>query len=189
MPAGTYLIQVQTNAAGDNPLGDGHNRFSMRAFGSSGSDKDNIAISGITDMAIYADLPSAHTSFFLTQVPPRRGRPDPGRPAVRHRRLGRHRHGDDHPADGLRAVRRSPAVPAPGPKAGSLTNCSIPANSSYNGKWETISVPIPSATTATCHTPTGCWVTLTYDYGSGNQPQDTTSWQASIEGTPVRLNR
>ena len=62
--------RCRRNAAGDNPLGDGHNRFSMRAYGSSGRDKANIAISGYTDMAIYANLPSAHTSFYLTQVPP-----------------------------------------------------------------------------------------------------------------------
>jgi hypothetical protein len=35
--------------------------------------------------------------------------------------------------------------------------------------------------------PTGCWVRLQYAYGSGNQPSDTTSWTAGIEGDPVRL--
>ena len=73
-----------------------------------------------------------------------------------------------------------------GPTTGALNNCTIPANSSYNGKWETISVPIPAGYTCTLAAPTGCWITLTYDYGSG-QPSDTTSWQASLEGTPVRL--
>ena len=62
--------QVQTGAANDNPLGDGHNRFSLRAFGSGASDNAAIAISGLTEMAMYADLPSSHTSFYLTQVPP-----------------------------------------------------------------------------------------------------------------------
>ncbi len=32
-----------------------------------------------------------------------------------------------------------------------------------------------------------CWVRLTYTYGSNNQPSDTTSWEASLEGDPVRL--
>lgn len=185
---GTYIVQVQTNAAGNNTLGDGHNRFSMRAYGSGSSDKDNIAISGITNMAIYADLPSAHTSFFLTQVPPGAAG------QILDVRLF-----DIGDSAGTGTVTIIPPSDSglssftgcvgAGPKSGSLTNCSIPANSTYNGKWEQISVPIPTGYTCNLSTPTGCWVTLTYDYGSGNQPQDTTSWQASIEGTPVRLNQ
>ncbi len=67
---GTYFVQVQTNAANDNPNGDGHNRFALRAIGSSPSQNSGIAISGFTDMAMYANLPSAQTSFYLTQVQP-----------------------------------------------------------------------------------------------------------------------
>src|SRR5581483_3145652 len=55
---GTYFIQVQTNAPGDNPNGDGHNRFAMRAF-AAGSSNTSIAITGLTNMGIYANLPSA----------------------------------------------------------------------------------------------------------------------------------
>jgi hypothetical protein len=185
---GTYIVQVQTNASGDNTLGDGHNRFAMRAYGAGSSDKDNIAISGITDMAIYADLPSAHTSFFLTQVPPGAAG------QILDVRLF-----DIGDSEGSGTVTIVPPSDSgmssfsgcvgSGPTTGSLTNCSIPANSSYNGKWETISVPIPLGYTCTLSTSTGCWLTLTYDYGSGNQPDDTTSWQASVEGTPVRLNQ
>ena len=72
---------------------------------------------------------------------------------------------------------------------GSLSNCSIPANTSYNGKWQEIDVPIPASYTCNTVSATGCWVTLTYSYGSGNQPTDTTSWQVSLQGSPVRLTQ
>jgi len=35
--------------------------------------------------------------------------------------------------------------------------------------------------------PTACWFKLQYAYGTKNQPSDTTSWTASLEGDPVRL--
>jgi hypothetical protein len=55
------------------------------------------------------------------------------------------------------------------------------------GKWQTVSVPIPTNYTCSSSVPTGCWVRLQYAYGGGNQPSDTTSWTAGIEGDPVRL--
>ena len=75
-----------------------------------------------------------------------------------------------------------------GPVAGNLATCSISANSTtHQGKWQTISVPIPSNYTCNDSLATGCWVKLKYAYGAGNQPNDTTSWSANIEGDPVRL--
>ncbi len=183
--AGTYFVQVQSNAADDNPLGDGHNRFSLRASGSGVGDNAAIAISGLTEMAMYADLPSAHTSFYLTQVPPGA--------AGQILDIRLFDIGDSSQPGTVRIVPPADSglssfdgCVGSGPTTGALNNCSIPANSSYNGKWETISVPIPAGYTCTIANPTGCWITLTYDYGSG-QPSDTTSWQASLEGTPVRL--
>jgi Flp pilus assembly protein TadG len=185
--AGTYYIQVQSNAPGDNTNGDGHNRFAMRAFGSGPSDNANIAISGFTDMAMYADLPSAHTSFYLTQITPGA--------AGQILQIRLFDIGDSSQPGTVRVIPPldsglttfSGCVGA-GPTSGALTNCSIPANSSYNGKWETISVPIPSNYTCNYQSAVGCWITLSYDYGAG-QPSDTTSWQASLEGTPVRLTK
>jgi hypothetical protein len=52
-----------------------------------------------------------------------------------------------------------------------------------------ISVPVPAAFTCEDLDPQKCWVRLRYTYGAGNQPSDTTSWQASLEGDPVRLVR
>ena len=72
-----------------------------------------------------------------------------------------------------------------GPAPGSLPGCAITASSCFNGKWQTISVPIPSTYTCTDLDVTKCWVRLQYSYPG--QPTDTTSWSASIEGDPVRL--
>jgi hypothetical protein len=178
---------VQTNATADNPNGDGHNRFSLRAFGSSGGDKDKIAISGYTNMAMYSEQPSAHTVFYLTQVPPG---------AAGQILLLRFFDIGDSTQPGTVKITPPPdsglssftGCIGKGPTTGNLTNCSITANSSYNGKWQQISVPIPTGYNCTYTVSTGCWITLSYDYGSG-QPTDTTSWTASLEGSPVRITK
>ena len=184
---GTYFIQVQTNASGDNANGDGHNRFALRAFGTGGSDNNNIAIAGYTNMAMYSEQPSAHTTFYLTQVPPGAAgqvlqlrffdigdSTQPGTVKI------------TPPTDS--GLTNFSGCVGTGPAAGALTNCSLTANSSFNGKWESVAVPIPSGYTCNLSASTGCWITLSYDYGSG-QPTDTTSWTASLEGTPVRLTK
>jgi hypothetical protein len=185
---GTYFIQVQTNADGDNARGDGHNRFALRAYGATGSDDDAISISGFSKMAVYAELPSARTTFYLAQVPPGAGgqilkvqfydigdSSKPGTVTIR------------PPADsGISSF--TGCVGEHGPTTGKLQDCSLPADSSYNGKWERVAVPLPKGYHCDISLPTGCWVTLLYDYGSG-QPNDTTSWQATLEGNPVRLTR
>ena len=184
-PAGTYFVQVQTNAAGDNPQGDGHNRFALRAFGTGAGDNANIAISGYTYMGIYANLDNAQTSFYLTRIQPAAAgqilqvrlfdigdSSQPGTVTIL------------PPADSNLSSFTN--CTGSGPTNGALSNCSITANSSYNGQWESISIPIPVGYTCTSALPTGCWVTLLYNYGSG-QPSDTTSWTATLEGTPVRI--
>ena len=70
---------------------------------------------------------------------------------------------------------------------GRLTNCQINANPTYNARWQTISVPIPSTYTCTDASNTGCGLRLQYFLGAGSAPNDTSSWTASIQGDPVRL--
>jgi hypothetical protein len=185
---GTYFVQVQTNGPLDTANGEGHNRFALRAYGSGSNDNANIAISGYTNMAIYANVASAVTTFYLAQVPPGAAgqildvrlfdigdAPNTGTVTI------------VPPADsGLSTFTGCTGV---GPSAGSLSNCAITSSSAYNGKWETISVPIPATYTCNFAATTGCWITLRYNYGSGNTPSDTTSWQASLEGTPVRITQ
>jgi len=70
---------------------------------------------------------------------------------------------------------------------GPLTNCQINANPTYNARWQTISVPIPSTYTCTDASNTGCGLRLQYFLDAGSAPNDTSSWTASIQGDPVRL--
>jgi hypothetical protein len=186
--AGTYFIQVQTNAPDDNPSGSGHNRFALRAFGASATDNADISISGYTNMGIYANLNNAKTSFYLTQVGPQAG----GQVL----NVSLFDVGDSSqsgtitikpPADSN--VSAFTGCIGTGPVSGALTGCSLTAsNATHNGKWQQVSVPIPSGYTCDSASPTGCWIILSYDYGGG-QPNDTTSWTANLEGTPVRLTQ
>ncbi len=93
---GTYAIQVQTNGLGSDLAG-GHNRFGLRASGSSGVDKDNISIAGFGKMVMYANTPGgARTRFFLAPHPVVLQRPDLQRQPLRHRRRchqRKHHHG------------------------------------------------------------------------------------------------
>lgn len=184
-PAGTYMVQVKTNGTG-NDLGNGHNRFGLRAFGSSSTAKDKMYFAAYNKMAIYANLPSATTIFYLAKVPTGSGGQilnvrlfDVGDSA------GTGTISVLAPADSNVTFKNCTGL---GPVSGTLSSCSIQANSStHQGKWQTIAVPIPSNYTCDDASATGCWVKLKYAYGSGNQPNDTTSWSASIEGDPVRL--
>ena len=189
-PAGTYTIQVHTNGVGQDYAA-GHNRFALRAYSTTDSTaKDKVSVSGFNKMAIYANLPNATTSFFLTKVPA----------GARGQTLNVRLFdiGDSTgngtvkvvppPDSGLTKFTGCKGFGVTGGTAGTnLTDCAITANSTYNGKWQTVSVPIPTNYTCSSSVPTGCWVRLQYAYGSGNQPSDTTSWTAGIEGDPVRL--
>jgi hypothetical protein len=183
---GTYMIQVKTNGVG-NDAASGHNRFSLRAFGASSADDDAISVAGYNKMAMYANTPSGTSRFFLARVP-----------SGAHGQLFNVRLYDigDGAVSGS-TVTVLPPAETPGTFANckgagtvtsaALSNCRISVSSSYNAKWQTISVPIPVGYTCNDASPAGCWVRLEFYYGAGSSPADTTSWTASIEGDPVRL--
>ncbi len=157
----THLVQVQPNVPGPNPLGDGHYRFAMRSFDSGSGDNAAIAIAGPTGMAIYADPPCANTSFCLTQV--RRG--PPGRSPGAAGQILQLRLVDIGDSSRPGTVQIVPPVES---SVSSFTGC--------------------TATGPTGGAPTGCRITLRYDYASGTgRPWGTTSWQAGLQGSPVRL--
>jgi hypothetical protein len=138
-------------------------------------------------MAMYANLLSSHTNFYLTQVPPGA--------AGQILQIRLFDIGDSSLPGTVRVIPPTDSglttfsgCVGTGPTNGTLPDCSIPANSSFNGKWQSIGVPIPSGYTCNYQATTGCWITLSYDYGGG-QPSDTTSWQANLEGAPVRLTK
>ncbi|MGG5258014.1 pilus assembly protein TadG-related protein [Phycicoccus avicenniae] len=185
-PAGTYAVQVQTNGLGNGSQG-GHNRFSLRAYGSSGGDKDNIAVAGFSKMALFANTPSSITTFYLARIPTNSSGQFFN---VNLFDIG------DGAASGTSYVRVVPPTETGGNFSGcvgkgrvngALTNCRVPVSSTFDGRWQTITVPIPSTYSCTDSSPTGCWVRLEFNYGTGSNPTDTTSWSATLDGDPIRL--
>jgi Flp pilus assembly protein TadG len=183
---GTYLIQVKTNGLGRDSAS-GHNRFSLRAYGASSSDNDSIAVAGFEKMAMYGNTPNGTSKFYLARVPT----------GARGQLLNVHLFdiGDGAKTGStVKVLPPSETSSTPfsnctgfGVQTGSLTNCTINVSGSYNGKWQQIQVPIPTTYSCDDASQVGCWVRLEFYYGAGSNPNDTTSWTASIEGDPVRL--
>ncbi|MGL5865957.1 MAG: hypothetical protein ACRCYX_08810, partial [Dermatophilaceae bacterium] len=184
-PAGTYAIQVRTNGLGADAEGS-HNRFGLRAFGSGSRDKDAISIAGFGKMAIYANTPNGTSRFFLARVPSSSG----GRTfKVNLFDIG------DASAGGSNITVLPPAevggsfagCVGQGVVNGGLTNCRFNVSSAFNGKWQTVTVPVPSTYRCNDASPAGCWIRLQFYYGPSSSPADTTSWQAAVDGDPIRL--
>jgi Flp pilus assembly protein TadG len=185
---GTYAIQVNTNGLGADAAG-GHNRFSLRAFGSGAGDDEAISVAGFQKMAMYANTPGGVTTKdYLAQIPS----------GAKGQLFNVNLYDVGDGATSGSTIQILPPVETggtfsnctgsgPAIGTGALTNCTISVDGSYNGKWETISVPVPSTYTCTDASSTGCWVRLQFFYGSGSTPADTFSVTANIDGDPVRL--
>jgi Flp pilus assembly protein TadG len=185
---GTYLVQVNTNGLLSDAA-NGHNRFSLRAYGGSSAENDSLAVAGYEKMAMYGNTPNGTTKFFLARVPSgAKGQTfnvnlfDIGDGAVSGSTVT-----VLPPAETVPSMATFSNCTGAGVQVGLLSNCQISVSSSYNGKWQTISVPIPSTYSCTDASTTGCWLRLQFFYGTGSSPNDTTSWTASIVGDPVRL--
>ncbi len=186
VPAGDYLIQVNTNGLGADAAS-GHNRFAMRASSLTNDAfvKENVSIAARGKMAIYANMTGSRTEFYLARVP----KGSAGQ--VLNVTLF---DAGDSSTSGTITLKAPPDsgvtfknCKSQGVVNSTLPTCTITANSSFNGKKQTISVVIPDGYSCADLVTTACWVRLEYNYGSGAVPTDTTSWVANIEGDPVRL--
>jgi hypothetical protein len=196
--AGKYYVQVRTNVAIGNPTGagsvtfpgGGHNRYSMRAAlldGAGSPSGAGVQIEATAAMGIYANAPSATTQFFLARVPTGSGG---------HTLILRFFDISDASGTGQLTILPPPGegpvsgftnCVASGPQTATLPTCTVTANSSFNGRWEEVQVPLPMNYSCRDLDPTGCWVRIRYSYGSGSTVQDTTTWTASLDGDPVRI--
>jgi Flp pilus assembly protein TadG len=194
---GTYWIQVRTNVAIGNPTGPGnpnlagggHNRYAIRAAMVDGAGQPvstaGIKIEAAQAMGIYANAPAGTTQFYLARVPSGSG----GHTLV----LSFFDISDASQPGSLSIVAPPDAhttfrsCVGSGPQTATLPTCTVSANSSFNGRWETVRVPIPDGYACDDLDPAGCWVRINYAYGNGAKVQDTTTWTASLEGDPVRL--
>ena len=184
---GDYLIQVKTNVGTPYDKADTTNHFALRAFGSNPGENSSVSVSGRERMGMYSNKPGATNEFHLARVP--------SGAAGQLLRLRLFDVGDSNQSGTIYIVYPPLATGGPsftgcqgsGPASGPLTGCSFSATSSFNGKWQTVSVPIPSTYSCDDLDPRACWVRLKYDYGSGSAPHDVTTWTAGIDGDPVRL--
>ncbi|MGL5816349.1 MAG: pilus assembly protein TadG-related protein [Phycicoccus sp.] len=184
-PAGTYAIQVRTNGLGADAEG-GHNRFGLRAFGSGSDDKDAISIAGFGKMVMYGNTPNGTSRFFLARIPSSSG----GQTF----KVNLFDIGDGATAGSHITVRPPDETGGSfsgcvgqGVANGALSNCRFNVSGAFNGKWQTVTVPVPASYTCDDASPAGCWVRLEFFYGPSSSPADTTSWQASVDGDPIRL--
>jgi hypothetical protein len=181
---GDYLLQVQSNVGGDYDKANAGNRFAIRA---TGADNNAISISGREKMGMYSNKPGAETEFYLARVP--------SGAAGQILNVNLFDVGDSNKDGRIKLV-----SPSGSDYSGCIGNgvtsvidsdCSFKVTagnpSAFNGKWQTVSIPIPSGYTCDDTDQTQCWVKLKYLYGSGSKPTDVTAWTASIEGDPVRL--
>lgn len=203
--AGDYLVQVRTNVAfGSNPAldananpnlaGDGVNRYGLRAYYTSGASNTNLSVFGLERISIYANATGANSRFFLARV----GSGSAGKTL----RIELYDIGDAQVSGTLTVEPPTDARnngsslsffsgctgTGPGVIRSDCSTVSTPSggSSQFNGRVETINVPIPAGYTCNDSAADGCWVRIHYQFGSG-QVTDVTSWTAALDGDPVRI--
>ncbi len=168
-----------------NVKGNGNNRFALRV---TGAVRGAVSISGWEEMGIYANYPGATTSFNLVRVIPAA--------ASKTLIITFFDVGD---ADSAGTIQVKPpsdsnlttpltGCTGSGVKSGALLDCkltNVSSSSGWNGKTQTIRVPVPSSYTCQSTKSGGCWFQLEVSFPGG--VSDTTTWSARVEGDPVRL--
>lgn len=180
----------------DTTSGTGGNGFGIRAVTQTGLER-SVAVSGYDRMPIYANADSASSTFNLIRVLPGA--------AGQYVSFSFFDAADASEASGgtVKVTRPTDATgsilttPFPGGcrsiggYAGSsevtLANCSAPVNNDKNnGALQTITIPIPTDYDCDYTSMGGCWYQVTVSF-PGAKVHDTTTWDASVVGDPVRL--
>jgi Flp pilus assembly protein TadG len=174
--------------------GDGNNRFALRVKSGSITVTGAVSISGWQNMSIYANYSGAPQIFNLVRTIP----------AAQTKTLNVHFF-DIGDATAPTSVTVLPPLDAKvsgtpltaftgctgsGVVNGSLgTTCGVTGATStnYNGKVQTVSVPIPDTYTCNSTQSGGCWVRVQLKLDQVGNTTDTTTWSASVDGDPVRM--
>ncbi len=201
-----YIKTGNSNAAatsGNTTSGEGTNSFAIRAVTQSGYEK-YVSVSGYNHMPIYINADTASATFHLIRVLPGA--------AGQKISFSYFDAGDSAsssgsvkvlvPGDATGSITSTPfpgGCLAHGGSAGNvdetLTDCTAPfeksgwgssSPSKNNGKTETITIPIPADYTCAYDVASGCWYKVTMAFGTGSV-HDVTTWDATVEGDPVRL--
>jgi hypothetical protein len=198
-----YFIQISTDHGSA-----GHNRFALRATTSGGTAASQVAVAGNTYMGIYANVGGGQTSqFYLARVPSAAA----GHTLV----LNFYDIGDAAAPGQLQIVPPTDSnvgatfsgckwsgdsthgalgysvntASAPWGNMGAIASCLITgvnaSGTTWNGQWNTVTIPIPTNYTCNDSDQLGCWLKINYLFTAG--VTDTTSWNAYLLGDPVRL--
>lgn len=177
-----------TNQVGDDLTvkGNGNNMFAVRAISTAAAGA--VSVASWERMRIYANADTATTTFNLVRVVPAAANKtlvfsffDVGEGASSGSVKLLKPADSNLPTDVANCV-------GDGVTDGNLTACQITgiSSSNYNGKLQTVRVPIPSTYTCQVTSQGGCWFRVQVSFGSGTVT-DATTWTARIEGEPVRL--
>jgi Flp pilus assembly protein TadG len=214
---GDYYLRVRTNVpwgtptgvytqVGDNPsvLGNGANRFSIRAVPGSTSDRAKVSVSPFERMPIFANANESDPTFNLIRViPESRGSNiifsffDVGdaaggsgatlsvRPPVE-AKLG----ATDEGVGGAGFVNATDCTRDRGFTTGPSPTCSISGirnSAGWNGQFQEMTIPVPNDYWCNADDPFGCWWRLTTEFVGTSSVTDQTTWTAVLDGDPVRL--
>lgn len=178
--AGIYPLRVLTLDDGERGL----NRWSLR----SSSSGTQPRIYGLGSMAIYSNVNAGLTEFYLAEVEQLHAGKDlvvslwdPGDAAGNHTMTVLNPQGTAPACEWISPIEttgQSVLTDSPGA-------CTI-STSSSRFQDRLIEIRIHLSPTYTCASgPLGCWWKIRYNYPA--QAQDTTTWEARIEGNPVKL--
>ncbi|WP_440901266.1 pilus assembly protein TadG-related protein [Actinosynnema sp.] len=180
---------------GNRELGEGANSFSLRAV--SPSYADDVSVSGWSRMPMLQNAPNSTASFNLLRVLPGAagqsirfeffdvadGSSDTGDVTV------------TPPPDATGSVKTGGLVGCNGARTSGATNkgtvvdlpgCQVKiANATHNGQVQTMSIPIPDDYDCDESRQTGCWFRV--NIRQNGNITDFTTWDARLEGDPVRL--
>jgi Flp pilus assembly protein TadG len=184
------------DAAGNYHTGFGNNAFSIRAVPNTSSLRSQIAVSGFSRMPIFQNAVGSTATFNLIR-------------ALSNTRNQYIAFDFYDAADGSGAnggtVKVLPPIDATGSvTSGSgmagckgalnsgtystLTNCSVAVKpTTHDGQLQHIQVPIPNDYSCADTVLTGCWFRVQVTFSSGTDVSDITTWDANINGDPVRL--
>jgi type II secretory pathway pseudopilin PulG len=184
---GDYLIQVTSYGTGADH-GQGENGFSLRAYvpGGPSALNDSVAISGRGRMGLSMNRSATTAELYLARVP--------SSAAGQKLTVKLWDMGDASRPGTVRVVPAADSTTSftgcvgAGPRRGTGTfaACSFTVDSSFNGRWETLTIPVPLGYTCAdkrsdgSYNPAGCWLRLSVSYPGGTW--DTTSWEASMGG-------
>ena len=209
--AGDYYVVVRTNlpwgataarfmdkSQDGTVTGNGNNMFGIRGIVPTGTDADQVKVkvSALERMPMYANITAGGTQTFNIA---RIGSSSKGLTM----RLDMFDVGDGFdigsPAGGTLTIKKPdggtiPTCQAYGDVLGTelspvtVANCTLSSlGINYDGKNQSLVVPIPSNYTCDDANPAACWWTISLTAPAGASPSDRTTWTASVTGDPVRL--